>query len=49
MNTIMSENGISYVLSTEIVYYPILKYDATNAHINILFLNYIRSTILMKF
>ena len=32
MNTIITENGIRYVLSTDGMYYPTLKYDATKAH-----------------
>jgi len=32
MNTIITENVISYVLSTDGMYYPTLKYDATKAH-----------------
>lgn len=32
MNTIITENGIRYVLSTDGMYYPTLKYDSTKAH-----------------
>lgn len=32
MNTIINENGISYVLSSDGIYYPALKYDTTEPH-----------------
>lgn len=32
MNTIINENGISYVLSSDGMYYPALKYDTDEAH-----------------
>ena len=32
MNTIINENGISYVLSSDGMYYPVLKYDDTEPH-----------------
>ena len=32
MNTIITENGISYVLTSDGIYYPALKYDTTEAH-----------------
>ena len=32
MNTIITENGISYVLSSDGMYYPALKYDTTEPH-----------------
>lgn len=32
MNTIITENGISYVLSSDGMYYPTLKYDTAEPH-----------------
>lgn len=32
MNTIISENGISYILSSDGMYYPTLKYDTDEPH-----------------
>lgn len=32
MNTIINENGISYVLSSDGMYYPTLKYDTDEPH-----------------
>jgi len=32
MNTIIIENGISYVLSSDGMYYPALKYDTAESH-----------------
>ena len=32
MNTIINENGISYVLSSDGMYYPALKYDTAEPH-----------------
>lgn len=32
MNTIINENGISYVLSSDGMYYPALKYDTDEPH-----------------
>lgn len=32
MNTIISENGIRYVLSSDGMYYPALKYNASEPH-----------------
>lgn len=32
MNTIINENGISYVLSSDGMYYPALKYDTSKPH-----------------
>ena len=32
MNTIINKNGISYVLSSDGMYYPALKYDTTEPH-----------------
>lgn len=32
MNTIITENGISYVFSSDGMYYPALKYDTTEPH-----------------
>ncbi len=32
MNTIINENEISYVLSSDGMYYPALKYDTTEPH-----------------
>ena len=32
MNTIINENGISYVLSSDGIYYPALKYDTAEPH-----------------
>ena len=32
MNTIINENGISYVLASNGMYYPALKYDTTEPH-----------------
>ena len=32
MNTIINENGISYVLASDGMYYPALKYDTTESH-----------------
>lgn len=32
MNTIITENGISYVLSSDGIYYPSLKYDTFEPH-----------------
>lgn len=32
MNTIISENGISYVLASDGMYYPSLKYDTAEPH-----------------
>ena len=32
MNTIINENGISYVLSSDEMYYPALKYDTAEPH-----------------
>ncbi len=32
MNTIINENGIRYVLSSDGMYYPALKYDTDEAH-----------------
>lgn len=32
MNTIITENGISYVLSSDGMYYPALKYDTATPH-----------------
>ena len=32
MNTIITENGINYVLSSDGMYYPALKYDTAEPH-----------------
>lgn len=32
MNTIINENGISYALSSDGMYYPALKYDTDEPH-----------------
>ena len=32
MNTIINENGIRYVLASDGMYYPALKYDTTEPH-----------------
>lgn len=32
MNTIITENGIRYVLASDGMYYPTLKYDASEPH-----------------
>lgn len=32
MNTIITENGINYVLASDGMYYPALKYDTTEPH-----------------
>lgn len=32
MDTIINENGISYVLASDGMYYPALKYDTTEPH-----------------
>ena len=32
MNTIINENGISYVLAPDGMYYPALKYDTAEPH-----------------
>ena len=32
MNNIISENGISYVLASDGMYYPTLKYDTVKPH-----------------